>query len=207
MKLYSLKSKIRSVIFPSKEPPYLISTTALIKSIGKMSYHNGNFEVKGDQKVSIGSYCAIGRNVSIVTSNHDYNYPCIQGSFYRHYFDSIHPGEEKQPPNIERTKGVVRIGSDVWIADNVTILSGVSIGNGACIANNSVITKDIPAFSIVAGIPGRVLKGRYTQDVIEFLEELKWWEWSAKKIERNRSFFRTEISKISLGELRKIIVE
>jgi acetyltransferase-like isoleucine patch superfamily enzyme len=181
-------------------PPFKIKSNSLLQA-GKMSYHNGNFSVSGDQKVFIGKYCAFGKNVSIITSNHDYNYPSIQGTFYSVFFRSAHPGVLKNPPNKERTKGNIIIGNDVWISHNVSILSGVTIGNGVCIANNSIVTKDIEAYSVVAGIPAKVIKKRYDIDKIKYLQEIKWWDWDEDKIVRNKDFFFVDLNKISLTEI------
>jgi acetyltransferase-like isoleucine patch superfamily enzyme len=173
--------------------------------VGKMSYHNGTFRISGDQNIKIGNYCAFGKNINIITSNHDYNYPSIQGTFYNYYFNNQHPGILKIPPNKERTKGDVEIGSDVWISHNVTILSGVKIGNGACIANNSVITRDVPPFAIVAGIPARVIKMRFSQEMIDFLLLVKWWEWTEDQIKRNKVFFSLNLNRINVNDLKQVI--
>ncbi len=190
---------------------HLENTARLIRStriltVGKMTYHNGNFVVKGDQFVHLGSYCAFGKNVTIVTSNHDYNYPCIQGKFYDYYFKEQHPGVLQNPPNRERTKGGVSIGSDVWIADNVTILSGVTIGDGVCIASNTVVTKSIEPYSIVGGIPGKLIGMRYTNEVIDLFNEIKWWNWDERRIIDNKTFFNLNINQSSIKQIKDVIV-
>ncbi len=179
-----------------KKNPYatLIQSSKRIM-VDKESYHNGNFKIKGDEFVQIGAYCAIGENVKIITSNHDYNYPAIQGWFYNTHFDIRHPGEVKTPPNKERTKGHVTIGNDVWIGDNVIILSGVTIGDGCCIASGSVVNKDIQDYSIAAGVPAKQLKKRYNDNTIDIMKKLKWWNWSHNKIARNKSFFEADLNK------------
>jgi acetyltransferase-like isoleucine patch superfamily enzyme len=187
---------IKKRLFKPKNPVLLITSGRL--SVGKMSFHNGNFIVKGSQCVSIGNYCAIGVNVKIITSNHDYNCPCIQGTFYRHYFNSQHPGEILDPPNFERTRGGVKIGSDVWIADDATILSGVSIGDGVCIAGSAVVTKDVPDYAIVGGVPAKVIKYRYSEETVAFLQKQKWWDWTEKKIINNKDFFETNINECNI---------
>jgi acetyltransferase-like isoleucine patch superfamily enzyme len=193
----------RFIVVKKYVPSEIKSSHKLIA--GKMSFHNGNLDIRGDQEVFIGSYCAFGKNVSIITSNHDYNYLSIQGTFYNHYFQSDHPGVLQYPPNKARTKGRVEIGNDVWIADNVTILSGVSIGNGACIGNNSIVTKNIEPYSINAGIPAKEIKKRYDSDKIILLEDLKWWNWNTEKIVRNRKLFFLNLNEMSTSEIKKIV--
>jgi acetyltransferase-like isoleucine patch superfamily enzyme len=126
-------------------------------------------------KVIIGDYCAIAPNIKIMTLNHDYNFPAVQGTFYKKMFNRHHPGEIERPPTAERTKGNVVIGNDVWIAEDVVILSGVTIGDGCCIGARSVVSKDLPPYSICVGTPCKPVKKRYSQEIIDFLVDLQWW--------------------------------
>jgi acetyltransferase-like isoleucine patch superfamily enzyme len=172
-----IPNKIKCIIkkFLKRGPPYLIKSNGLLEA-GYLSYHNGNFNVQGNQKVFIGNYCAFGRNISIITENHDYNYTALQMLFYKTFFKEQHPGITEPLPNREKTKGPVFIGNDVWIGHDVTILSGVTIGDGACIGTKSVITRNVEPYSIVAGIPAHKIKNRFSDEKIEFLKNLKWWE-------------------------------
>jgi acetyltransferase-like isoleucine patch superfamily enzyme len=189
-----------------KTAPFLIESTRNI-TVGKMSYHNGNFILQGSQIVKIGSYCAFGENVSIITENHDYNYPVMQYTFYRHYFGKEHPGVLHFPPNKERTKGGVEIGNDVWIGHNTTILSGVKIGNGAILGNGCIVTKDVEPYSIVSGIPARKIKMRFKEEIVKYLQEIKWWNWSEDKIKMNAKFFYQNQNISSLEEIKILIIE
>jgi len=175
--------------------------------VGKYSYYNGEIKLVSSphSKIYIGNYCAIGNNLKIITLNHDYNYPSLLGKFYNIHFNSKHPGELNILPTKERTKGDVHIGHDVWIGDDVTILSGVKIGNGCCIGTKSVITKDLPDYSICGGIPCKLIKYRYSKDIINYLLEIKWWDWSIDKIKNNEKFFRTNLNKIDINQLKKMI--
>ena len=83
----------------------------------------------------------------------------------------------------------VEIGHDVWIGTNVTILPSVKIGNGAIIAAGAVVTKDIPDYAIVGGVPAKVLKYRFSDDEIKRLNQSKWWEWPDEKIKRHINKF------------------
>ncbi len=173
--------------------------------VGKDSFYNSRFQIIGKASyVEIGSYCSIGNNVKLYTTNHDVNYPTTQGYLYRKYFKTNHPGEDMQTPSSSRTKGPIIIKNDVWIGDDVKIMSGVSIGNGACIAAGSVVTKDVGDFEIVGGVPAQFLKHRFSKQVITFLNDIKWWEWSDKKIQRNKDFFRLNLNEVEHTESLKI---
>ena len=171
-------------------------------SIGKGTKINGNkyFSASENSKIIIGKYCAIANGCKIITLNHDYNYPAIQGSFYNNFFNNKHPGEIKNPPNLERTKGDVVIGNDVWIGEDVFITSGVNIGDGCCIGAKSIVTKDLPPYSICVGIPCKPVKKRYNDNIIEFLLKIKWWDWDANKIKKNKKFFYTNLNELNNTE-------
>jgi virginiamycin A acetyltransferase len=166
-----------------ENPPFLLKSTKYLK-VGFNSYHNGNLKVKGANKmIVIGSYCALGENITILKSNHNYNYASIQYSFYNENF-----GELPYKENINDTP-IIEIGNDVWIGDNVTILPGVIIGNGVCIGAGSIVTKSILPYSIAAGVPCKTLKMRFSESTIKEIEERKWWNYSHEEIKENRDFF------------------
>ncbi len=171
---------------------------------GKNSFHNGNLLIRGRGKVVIGSYCALGKSISIITENHDTNFASIQGFFYSDNFKDKHPGD-KITDNKNKIKGTTSIGSDVWIGDHVIVLSGVSIGDGACIAAGSVVTKDVPNYAIVGGVPAKVIKYRFSDEIITFLNDQKWWNWSKERMTKNKPFFYTDLNKVSLTELKKML--
>ena len=83
------------------------------------------------------------------------------------------------------SKGDINICNDVWIGYRATILSGVSIGNGAVIGAGSVISKNVPPYSIVAGNPAKLIRMRFTKPQIESLLKEAWWEWPIEKINRH----------------------
>ena len=175
--------------------------------IGKGTNINGqpHFAASKESKIIIGKYCAIANGCKIITLNHDYNFPALQGKFHSKYFNDKHPGELLYPPNKERTKGDVIIGNDVWIGEDVFISSGVTIGDGCCIGAKSVITRNLPSYSICVGSPCKAIKKRYSEEVINFLLKLKWWDWNDTKIKRNREFFYTNLNQIKDINSIKII--
>ena len=85
---------------------------------------------------------------------------------------------------VEEFQGIT-IGNDVWLGANVTILDGVTVGNGAIIAVGAVVTKDVPAYAIVGGVPARIIKYRFSDDNIDFLEKLQWWDKDLLWLKKN----------------------
>ena len=97
-------------------------------------------------------------------------------------------------------KGNITIGNDVWIGYEAVILSGVTIGDGAIIGTRAVVTKDVPPYAIVGGSPAKVLKKRFSDDIIEKLLKIKWWNWPVEKIARSLEYIQSG----NLFQLEKI---
>ena len=182
-------------IYPNEK----IKTICFIKNtiknpnieVGDYSYFSGedfekhvthHYEFIGD-KLVIGKFCAIASGVEFIMNgaNHRMN------SVTTYPFNIMGNGWEKSTPAIEDLpcKGDTIVGNDVWIGQNVTIMSGVKIGDGAIIAANSVVTKNVDSYSIVGGNPAKFIKKRFDDELIEYLLELKWWNWSKEKISEN----------------------
>ena len=114
-------------------------------------------------------------------------------------FNILGNGWETAAPTLEELplKGDTVVGNDVWIGQNVTVLPGVRIGDGAIIAANAVVSRDVPAYHIAGGNPCRILRKRFDDDLIAYLLELKWWDWSPEKIFRH-------LDVLCSGDLTKI---
>ncbi|OFD41450.1 hypothetical protein BWGOE3_35540 [Bacillus mycoides] len=87
-----------------------------------------------------------------------------------------------------KTKGDVIIGHDVWICSGAMIMSGVKVGNGAVIGARSVVTRDIPPYGIVAGNPAKLVRYRFSPEVIEELQQISWWDWDISTITASLHF-------------------
>lgn len=172
---------------------------------GSKFLHSPDLASSQDAKITIGNFCAIAKGFSIIALNHDYNFPAVQGRFHQKYFKSLHPGELRRPPSRTRTKGDVKIGHDVWIGKDVFISSGVTIGDGCVVGARSVVTKDLPPFSVCVGTPCKPIKKRFSEEMIVFLMQLQWWNWNDEKIKKNQVFFFSDLNQISVGEARKRI--
>lgn len=82
-------------------------------------------------------------------------------------------------------KGDIVIGNDVWIGYEAIIMSGVTIGDGAIIGTRAVVTKDVPPYTIVGGVPAKVIRRRFDDDTVKRLQNLRWWDWEEEKIHLN----------------------
>lgn len=151
-------------------------------------------------KCNIGAFCSISYGVTIGPPEHNYHLPTTHPFVYNKEYQLIN--EKELLPNNKFVKSC-NIGNDVWIGCNVTILRGVKICDGAIVGANSLVNKDVPPYAIVAGCPAKIIKYRFTQDVINKLLEHKWWDWDDEKIRNNSTFFKKEI--ISIEDINNII--
>ena len=88
-------------------------------------------------------------------------------------------------------KGNITIGNDVWIGYEAVIMSGVTIGDGAVIGSRAVVTKDVPPYTVVGGIPAKFIKTRFSKEIISELLQIKWWNWSREQIAENIAAIQT----------------
>jgi acetyltransferase-like isoleucine patch superfamily enzyme len=190
-------------MFVSSKMPESINQPNVIS--GKETLYNPPIKISPPlEGVEFGKYCAIAPNLKIFGTNHDYNFLAVQSTFYKKHFNQQHPGGKSR--TLVRSKGKIKIGNDVWIGEDVCIMSGVTIGDGCCIGARSVVTKNLEPYSICVGSPCKEVKKRYSQKIIDFLTELKWWDWDDSRISQNLKLFTTNINTVSLDELRSIII-
>ena len=155
----------------------------------------------------IGKFCSIGPRVYTGFSNHPTDtfvstflafYKDTRKVFGYSYYTGLQPGFEMYRKTASGY--LVDIGHDVWSGADVKIMDGVSIGNGpglavlvplngAVVAAGAVVTKDVPPYAIVGGVPAKIIKYRFTPDQIEFLQQFKWWNMPEDWIRENWQMF------------------
>ncbi|KHN53082.1 CatB-related O-acetyltransferase [Pectobacterium fontis] len=145
-------------------------------SMGAYSYCCSSFP----NEMSIGRYCSIANGVTIMGTQHPIHRFTTSPITYHHDFiknfvDDIHAPYITEPFNEELP--LPCIGHDVWIGANVVLKGNITIGNGAVIGANSVVTKDVPPYAIVAGVPAKIIKFRFETNEIERLSLLSWWDY------------------------------
>ena len=142
-------------------------------------YH---YPVNGD-KLVIGKFCSIacGAKFLFNSANHTlrslstYPFPIfyeewgLEGKDIRQAWDN---------------KGDIVIGNDVWIGYQAVILAGVTVGDGAIIGSRAVVTRDVPPYTIVGGVPAKPIRKRFDEDTIARLQALRWWDWDQETIRR-----------------------
>ena len=144
----------------------------------------------------IGSFCSIANNVVIGGGMHPMDWVSMSPVFYEGR-DSVKAKFSTHKRNaVKRTL----IGHDVWIGERALIKQGVTIGIGAVVGMGSVVTKDIEPYAIVAGCPAKVIRKRFDDSTIKKLLEIKWWEFSDKKLLECAQYFNNPVEFIKMIE-------
>lgn len=163
--------------------------------MGKHTYTGQNTVI---MKTNIGNFTSISWNVTIGGGEHNYKKLTNHCFLYNNY-DELNEGKEYYNRFMKKTE----IGNDVWIGAGSIILRGVTISDGAVVGAGSVVTKDVPPYAIVAGNPARIIKYRFTEEIINELLKIKWWDWTDKKIKNNISIFNEEVNLEKLKGIKK----
>ena len=142
-------------------------------------YH---FPFVGDRLI-IGKFCALARGVKFIMNgaNHKMNgfstYPFFA---FQNGWESVSPQPGELP-----YKGDTIVGSDVWIGYEAVIMPGVTVGDGAIVAAKSIVVSDVAPYTIVGGNPAKCIRQRFSDEIIQSLVEVAWWNWEIEKITRN----------------------
>lgn len=157
--------------------------------LGSYVSHDSDFWGK------LGRFCSVASRVEIITGVHPYTYPYVSTSPY--FFSPLKQNgyalyrnsqfEEERYAD-EENKFPVVVGNDCWIGQNAKIISGVTIGDGAMILAGAIVTKDVPPYAIVGGVPAKVMRYRYNEETINRLLEIKWWNMDLKWLKEHKGY-------------------
>lgn len=152
--------------------------------IGKHSY-DSPIRRGSMNNIIIGKYCSIAEGV-------------IFDSGFNHNMDFVSTFPFNSLPGLDYLKGHplckgdIVIGNDVWIGEGAIIMSGITVGDGAVIAARAIVTKDVEPYSMVAGMPAKFKKYRFTKDQTESLLRIKWWDWEDQKVMENAHLLQSD---------------
>lgn len=149
---------------------------------------------------NIGAFCSIGDCVYIGGAEHPLDWVSTSPAFEK--VKNSFPRERFAQLTLPPYKTTI-IGNDVWIGHNAVIKQGVSIGNGAIVGSNAVVTKDIPPYAVVGGIPARIIKYRFNNETIEFLQQSEWWNLPISELkEMGDTFNNIELFKLKYTQYK-----
>lgn len=151
-----------------------------LTTMGEGSYNNHALVYRwGEAPLIIGKYCSISYGVKFIM---DYG---------GHKIDKVtsYPFEK----DYSVYKDGISVGNDVWIGMDVIILPGVTIGNGVTIAAGSVVTKDVPDYSVVAGTPAKIVKTKCSEEEVAAMNRIAWWNWGRETIKDRKEDFGLDI--------------
>lgn len=158
-------------------------------------YH---YPINGD-KLIIGKFCSIACGAKFLFNSANHTLTSLSTYTFPLFFEEWDL-EMKNVAKAWDNKGNIIIGNDVWIGYDAIILSGVTIGDGAIIGARAVVTKDVPPYTIVGGVPAKTIRKRFDEKTIKSLLSLKWWDWPEERIAAN-------IQRIQRGQISEFTEE
>jgi len=167
-----------------------------IESIGGYTYMGGRSTFMRHVR-SIGRFCSIAADINAGQVEHPTDFVSTASALYGDWtpqWPSLKPFYDRNQANVKQAigqchrqmakkAGKIVVGNDVWIGYAAYISRGVTIGNGAVIAAHAVVTRDVPPYAIVAGVPAKVVRYRFDEEIIACLERLQWWDYGVNALE------------------------
>ena len=167
--------------------------------MGHRSYDNGADAYRSStaESLEIGKYCSIARQVYFLCGAGKHNMSLISTFPIMEMLDpdevvssnGISKERKYFDPGLSVSNGPIKVGNDVWIGFRAVIQSGVTINDGAVIFPGTIVTKDVPAYAVVGGVPAKIVKYRFSDEIIRELLSIKWWDWSDEIIKARMSDF------------------
>ena len=140
-------------------------------------------------KLKIGKFCSIACGAKFLFNSANHTVKSLSTYPFPIFFEEWGL-DVKDITSAWDNKGDIVIGNDVWIGYEAVIMSGVTIGDGAIIGTRAVVTKDVPPYTIVGGVPAKQIRKRFPEKTISELLKLKWWDWTFEKISQNIEFIK-----------------
>ncbi|MGJ1514920.1 CatB-related O-acetyltransferase [Sphingobacterium siyangense] len=167
-------------------------TNVYNSSIGFGTYLGKNVELNN---AIVGKYCSIASGVKILPYTHPSKifvstHPAFFSLLKQAGFTYVNKQRFKETVHIEKDERIfIEIGNDVWIGEDAKLMGGIKVGDGAIIGAGALVTKDVPPYAIMVGVPARKIKSRFNDDDINFLKHLRWWDKDEDWIKNNIELF------------------
>jgi len=145
----------------------------------------------------IGKFCAISWDVTINAVSHPHTNLSISAFPYVPHVGNF------VTKRIQSHSEVI-IKNDVWIGANTVIMPNITVGNGAIIGAGAVVTKDVPDYAVVVGVPAKIIKYRFSEEIVNELLKIEWWKWDREKIKKNIHLFQKEITMEIINKLKEV---
>lgn len=150
----------------------------------------------------VGKFCSIAGGAQIGMGKHALDYISTSSLFTSHKNSTGSSWSSNTA--FEEYEDII-IGNDVWIGSTVKVMPGVHIGNGAVVGAGAIVTKDVPAYAIVGGVPSKIIRYRFSNEIITKLEESRWWTLPDDILKRNINIFQGPLNDDNLGQLMDIV--
>lgn len=156
-------------------------------------YH---YPINGD-RLKIGRFCSIACGAKFLFTSGNHTLRSLSTYTFPIFFDEWNLDKSRICEAWD-TKGDIELGNDVWVGYEAVIMSGVKIGSGAIIGTRAVVTKDVPPYTVAAGVPAKPIRRRFDDSTIETLEKLRWWDWRDEKL-------AAAIDAIQTGNIKQLV--
>lgn len=194
---------LRSIAFSARVEYSQVSRNARVWGRCKLFYSSiGDYSYIGQNArlihAHVGKFCSLAGDGAYGMGRHSLDYISSSSIFTSKRNGTRIKWTDK--PSYEEYEEI-HIGNDVWVGTRVLIMGGVNIGDGAVVAAGAVVTKDVPPYAIVGGVPARVIKYRFPEDVIQKLEASKWWTLDTATLRDNIELFQKPLEEDNLNRL------
>lgn len=195
----SVFTKIDNQSVVSRKAKVYGKTQVTNSTIGDYSYVGRNSRVI---HADVGKFCSISGTVRLGMGTHTLDKLSTSPIFTERHNSTKHQWTDRQMVNPFKR---VTVGNDVWIGTGVMVMGGVTIGDGAVIGAGAIVTKDVPPYAVVAGVPAKIIRYRFTDEQIHTLEEVKWWNKTDEELINNISLFQESIDNELIMKLKGIL--
>ena len=154
------------------------------------------YPINGDRLI-IGKFCSIACGARFLFTSANHTKRSLSTYPFPLFFEEWGL-DKRNVADAWDNRGDIVVGSDVWIGYEAVILSGVTIGDGAIIGARAVVTRDVPPYTVVGGVPAKPIRRRFAEETIQRLLALRWWDWPRERIQRN-------IAAIQSGEIEWLV--